>query len=186
MLLYLSEFQGWISTRFRPRVVHQHVSWRSLRSKRSLMNEELFSPSGSAQIGANTKINRWRRGRDEQENACQQTPRSSHHPRLCRFLLSPQCSRDETLLVQPLLHRALAIQAGVEVAVRRFSFWSVNFLPLSKTYLLDIEWLSWFFTCRCPPQELHQAVKSRDILAVLQAFAEGVELSTPLPGHVSV
>lgn len=34
-------------------------------------------------------------------------------------------------------------------------------------------------------QELHQAVKSRDILAVLQAFAEGVELSTPLPGHPS-
>lgn len=32
-------------------------------------------------------------------------------------------------------------------------------------------------------QELHQAVKSKDILAVLQAFAEGVELSTPLPGH---
>lgn len=32
-------------------------------------------------------------------------------------------------------------------------------------------------------QELHQAVKSKDILAVLQAFAEGVELSTSLPGH---
>ena len=26
VLLYLSEFQGWISTCFRPRVVHQHVS----------------------------------------------------------------------------------------------------------------------------------------------------------------
>ncbi|XP_074607779.1 arf-GAP with SH3 domain, ANK repeat and PH domain-containing protein 2-like isoform X2 [Acropora palmata] len=32
-------------------------------------------------------------------------------------------------------------------------------------------------------QELHQAVKSKDILAVLQAFAEGVDLSAPLPGH---
>ncbi|XP_068737662.1 arf-GAP with SH3 domain, ANK repeat and PH domain-containing protein 2-like [Montipora capricornis] len=32
-------------------------------------------------------------------------------------------------------------------------------------------------------QELHQAVKSKDILAVLQAFAEGVELSAPLPVH---
>ncbi|XP_032222982.2 arf-GAP with SH3 domain, ANK repeat and PH domain-containing protein 1 [Nematostella vectensis] len=31
-------------------------------------------------------------------------------------------------------------------------------------------------------QELHQAVKSRDILAVLQGFGEGVDLSATLPG----
>ena len=42
-------------------------------------------------------------------------------------------------------------------------------------------WLQLF-----PKQELHQAVKSKDILAVLQAFAEGVELTTPLSGHVSL
>lgn len=45
--------------------------------------------------------------------------------------------------------------------------------------------LFFFFVPYHVIQELHQAVKSKDILAVLQAFAEGVDLSAPLPGHVS-
>ena len=60
---------------------------------------------------------------------------------------------------------------------RRTAIYVKTFLAISFMYAI---------TSRCPPQELHQAVKSKDILAVLQAFAEGVELSTPLPGHVSI
>ena len=35
-------------------------------------------------------------------------------------------------------------------------------------------------------QELHLAIKSRDILAVLQGFGEGVDLTSVLPGNVSI
>lgn len=43
-------------------------------------------------------------------------------------------------------------------------------------------------TCNDDPdrllEELDQAVQSKDLQALLQVFAEGVDLSSPLPGSV--